>query len=117
MGMLARQLTAADRPAVEEALVACAAFSEEEVRVALGMVDQGLDGDYLLPAIEAEGAVRAYACIGQAPLTASSWYVYWICVHPAFQRRGLGRRLGEQIEQLARAAGGVRLVVDTSGRA
>ena len=117
MGMRVTALVAEDRPAVAEALVASAAFSAEEVRVALDMVDAGLGGDYLLPAVEADGAVRAYACIGQAALTAASWYVYWLCVHPAWQRRGFGRALNARIEELVRAAGGERLVVETSSRA
>jgi ribosomal-protein-alanine N-acetyltransferase len=117
MGMQLRGLVAADRPAVAEALVASAAFSGDEVQVALEMIDAGLGGDYLLPAVEADGAVRAYACIGHATLTASSWYVYWICVHPAWQGRGFGRALNAHIEELVRAAGGERLVVETSGRA
>ena len=117
MGMHVRQLAASDRDAVEEALVNCAAFSDDEVRVALEMVDSGLAGEYLLPAIEAAGTVRAYACIGKAPLTASSWYVYWICVHPSFQGQGFGRRLQTRIEELVRDAKGDRIVVETSGRA
>jgi ribosomal protein S18 acetylase RimI-like enzyme len=116
MGMLVRQLLAEDRPAVHAALNACGAFSAEEVRVALEMVDCGLDGDYSLPAVEADGAARGYACIGKAALTASTWYVYWICVHPLFQGRGIGRSLQARIEALVREAGGDRLVVETSGR-
>ncbi len=114
--MTVRELAAEDRDAVREALVECGAFSAEEVTVALDMVDSGLAGDYGLPAIETEGRVRAYACIGRASLTASAWYVYWICVHPSFQGRGIGRRLQERVEEMVRDAGGDRLVVETSGR-
>jgi ribosomal protein S18 acetylase RimI-like enzyme len=64
-----------------------------------------------------EGKVRGYACIGKAPLTAAAWYIYWICVHPSVQRTGVGRRLQSHIEQLVRAAGGNRLVLETSARA
>ena len=116
MGMRVRALVAEDRTAVAEALVASAAFSADEVRVALEMADAGLAGDYLLPSIESEGAVRAYACIGHATLTAASWYVYWFCVHPAWQGRGYGRALNAHIEEQVSAAGGERLVVETSGR-
>ena len=48
------------------------------VRVALEMVDAGMNGDYSLPAVELDGKVRAYACIGRAALTTGAWYVYWI---------------------------------------
>lgn len=116
MGMTVRDLQRGDRPAVEDALIACGAFSDQEVRVALEMVDAGFNGDYTLPSVEIESQVRAYACIGKATLTSASWYIYWICVHPSYQRMGAGRRLQQQIEELVRAAGGERLVLETSGR-
>jgi ribosomal protein S18 acetylase RimI-like enzyme len=115
--MIVRELAADDRTAVREALVDSGAFSEEEVRVAMEMVDSGLQGDYSLPAIEIGGTVRAYACIGRAPLTAAAWYIYWICVHPSVQGTGVGRRLQSHIERLVLEARGNRLVLETSGRA
>jgi len=115
--MIVRELASGDRTAVREALVDCGAFSEEEVRVAMDMVGCGEPSDYLLPAIEMDGKVRGYACIGRAPLTAAAWYIYWICVHPSAQGQGVGRRLQSHIERLVREAGGNRLVLETSGRA
>ena len=114
--MTVRELVPADREAVREALVDCGAFSPQEVSVALDMVDSGLHGDYALPAIEIEGRVRGYACIGRATLTASAWYLYWICVHPSVQGRGVGRLLQARVEEAVRHSGGDRLVVETSGR-
>jgi len=115
--MMVRELAEGDCAAVREALVDCGAFSEEEVRVAMDMVEHGLEGDYRLPAIELDGKVRGYACIGRAPLTVAAWYIYWICVHPSVQGSGVGQRLQSQIERLVREAGGNRLVLETSGRA
>ena len=116
MGLIVRTLTADDCPAVREALVDCGAFNEEELHMAMEMVESGLSGEYLLPAVETEGHVRGYACIGKAPLTAAAWYIYWICVHPSVQGAGVGRRLQLHIEELVREAGGNRLVLETSGR-
>jgi len=115
--MIVRNLAAGDRAEVREALEECGAFSEEEVRVAMEMVEGGLQGDYSLPAVEIDGKVRGYACIGKVPLTMATWYIYWICVHPSSQGRGVGRRLQARVEQLVRQAGGTRLVLETSGRA
>lgn len=114
--MRVRDLLPADREDVAEALVACGAFSPEEVRVALQMVDAGIAGDYTLPAVELDGKVRGYACIGKAPLSVRAWYIYWICVHPSSQGGGVGRMLHAYIEQYVRNAGGDRLVLETSGR-
>lgn len=116
VGMIIRDLSPGDRDDVREALVDCAAFSADEVRMALDMVESGLNGDYALPSVEIDGRVRAYACLGKAVLTAGSWYLYWICVHPSYQGRGIGRRLQEHVEEMIRRAGGERVVVETSGR-
>ena len=114
--MLVRAPTAADRDAALEALSGCGAFGAYEVEVAIGMFDEGLAGDYTLLGVELDGALRGYACIGHAGLTEASWYLYWICVHPAFQGRGVGRALQAAVEALVRARGGDKLVLETSAR-
>jgi ribosomal protein S18 acetylase RimI-like enzyme len=111
-----RDLAAADRPAIEDALIKCGVFTGGEVRVALEMVDAGLSGDYSLLGVEMDGLLRGYACVGRAHLTASSWYLYWICVHPQAQGVGVGRMLQARVEGLVQALGGERLVLETSGR-
>jgi ribosomal protein S18 acetylase RimI-like enzyme len=116
MGVMVRAFAAADRAAVEDALIDCGAFTAEEVGVALEMVDAGLGGDYALLAVEVSGLVRGYACAGRAHLTASSWYLYWICVHRRAQGAGVGRTLQAHVEDMVREWGGERLILETSGR-
>ena len=115
-----RELVEADREAIRELLAACAAFSEEEVRVAMDVLADGLtgglDGDYPLFAAELDGCVRGYVCVGQTPLTRGTWHEYWICVHPGAQHRGIGRALQAHAEAFVRSRGGERLVLETSGR-
>src|SRR4029077_6225077 len=53
--MILREMTHADVAPIHRALVECGAFSEEEVRVALEMIEAGLRGDYSLPAIDIDG--------------------------------------------------------------
>jgi len=118
VGVTVRELRPSDRVEVREALVACGAFTEEEVRVALEVLDAGLsgglDGDYPLFAAEVQGRVRGYVCVGQTPLTRDTWHLYWICVHPIAQARGVGRALQAHAEAFVRARGGERLVLETS---
>ena len=114
MGVTIRPLRASDRDAVAAMLVECGAFSDEEVHVALEMADSD---DYILFAAELGGEIIAYTCIGPTPLTLSTWHLYWICVHPHAQRRGAGTALQVYVEDYVRAAGGERVVVETSGRA
>jgi ribosomal protein S18 acetylase RimI-like enzyme len=105
-----------DRHTIHEALTRCGAFTDEEIRVAIGMFDAGLAGDYSLLVVETGGAVRAYACFGKASLTRRSWYLYWIFVDPAVQRTGIGLALERSVEDSVRQMGGERLVLETSGR-
>ncbi len=114
--MRVRDLTPNDRGAVAEALAVSGAFSEDEVRVALDMFDGGMNGDYSLVGVDDENGLRGYACFGKAVLTRGSWYLYWICVHPASQGRGYGRTLEAAVEEAVRNAGGERVVLETSGR-
>src|SRR5208282_3299294 len=97
MGMLIRALTAGDRPTVAEMLRLSGVFSAEEVRVALevfdeGMVSAGPDG-YALFGANGDGGLLGYVCVGRVPLTATTWDMYWLCVHPAALRRGVARSL------------------------
>jgi ribosomal protein S18 acetylase RimI-like enzyme len=122
MGVLTiRELTAADSDAVRAMLEACAAFTEEEVRVAMQVLADGLagglDGDYPLFAAVLDDLVRGYVCVGRTPLTRGTWHEYWICVHPTAQRLGIGQALQAHAEAFVRSRGGERLVLETSGRA
>ena len=114
--MTVRPPLASDRRAVEDMLTRCGAFSDEEIGVAIGMFDAGLAGDYALLGVERNGALRAYACFGQASLTQATWYLYWICVDPEMQGTGMGRALARAVEAEVRLRGGQRLVLETSGR-
>ena len=114
--MVVRCPAASDRHVVHEALTRCGAFNDEEVRVAIEMFDSGLAGDYSLLGIETGGVLRAYACFGRASLTERSWYLYWMCVHPAVQSTGIGQALERTVEDVVRQMGGDRLVLETSGR-
>jgi ribosomal protein S18 acetylase RimI-like enzyme len=116
VGLTVREFVSADRASAQEALIGCGAFSPEEVRVALEMVDDGLRGDYSLLAVERDGKFCGYACAGKASFTASAWYLYWICIERDLQGSGAGRMLLAGVEESVRKFGGDRLVVETSGR-
>jgi len=118
VGLAIRPLAATDRDRMAEALRACAVFTSEEVRVALEMIDQGIaggpDGDYSLLMADVDGCGVGYVCVGPTPLTRSTWHLYWICVHPSAQGRGVGRCLQSAAEAFVTARGGERLLLETS---
>jgi ribosomal protein S18 acetylase RimI-like enzyme len=118
--MILRPLVASDRAPLEDALRRCGAFSEEEVVVALEVLDGGLsgglDGEYPHWVVEVGGKVEGYVCVGKTPMTTSTWHLYWICVHPRAQGTGAGRALQAKAEAFVAERGGERLVLETSGR-
>ena len=118
--MLIRELQSQDRNAVRDALIACGAFTDEEVQVALEVLEAGLvgglSGEYPHFVAEIEQHVCGYVCVGKTPLTASTWHLYWICVHPAAQGCGIGQELLSYVEKFVRTCTGERLVVETSGQ-
>ena len=111
---IVRALSARDRDAVHEILVACGVFTDEEVRVALEMT--GAPDDYVTFAAEVAGTVRGFVCIGPTPLTTTTWHLYWIGVHPGAHGAGVGRALQAHAERAVREQDGERLVLETSGR-
>jgi ribosomal protein S18 acetylase RimI-like enzyme len=118
--MIVRELQLQDRGAVQDMLRACGVFTEEEVRVALEVVDEGLsgglEGDYPHFAVEVDGQVHGYVCVGKTPLTIGTWHLYWMCVHPSAQGSGAGRALQVHAEAFVRARGGERIVLETSSQ-
>ncbi len=95
-------------------------FHEEEVQVAMELVQERLEkgesSGYCFVMAEQYGRLVGYTCFGPIPCTKSSFDLYWIAVHPDFQRKGLGRRLVKETEKTIRKAGGTRIYVDTSQR-
>jgi ribosomal protein S18 acetylase RimI-like enzyme len=110
----------ADTTAVRELVEATRFFSAEETEIAVELVEEclakGEAGGYFFIFGEMQGRIVCYACYGPVPATRSSYDIYWMAVHPVFQRRGLGRKLLEMCETLIREAGGRQIYMDTSAR-
>ncbi len=132
-----------DRPRVEEILLATAAFSSEEIGVALELFDQGADPspvaqddkvhapsgchpersegsappDYeFIGAYDTDGRLIGYVCFGPTPATDGTYDLYWLAVDPAAQGSGAGRALVRRVERELELRGARLLVVETSSR-
>jgi ribosomal protein S18 acetylase RimI-like enzyme len=120
MGVVIRELVREDRLAVHGMLDASGAFTEEEIRVALEVFDEGipggLDGPYVHFGAEVEGAVCGYVVVGRTPMTETTWHLYWICTHPRVHKTGVGRALQHYAEEFVRERGGRSIVLETSGQ-
>ncbi|MEP6729486.1 MAG: GNAT family N-acetyltransferase [bacterium] len=120
-----------DRARVSELLVATAAFSSDEVAVALELFDETFaeahrpqrDRVPAVPNYEFVGAfddeqrLIGYACFGPTPASEGTYDLYWLAVDPAVQGRGAGRALMRWVEQELERRGARLLVVETSSRA
>jgi D-alanine-D-alanine ligase len=118
--LLRDEPTDGDRTAVRHLTSTTGFFSDEEVAVAVELVEarlaQGLASGYRFLFAEREGRLEGYVCYGPIALTKSSFDLYWIAVRPDLQRTGLGRRLMEVAETRARELGATAMYVETSSR-
>lgn len=116
--MLLRPLTAADRAPLEAVLRATGNFLDEEVDVALELIDYGIKGsqDYRFLVAADGDRVLGYACWGPTPMTDRTFDLYWIAVDPRRQGGGVGRALMAAVEQRLTAEGARLLLVETASK-
>jgi ribosomal protein S18 acetylase RimI-like enzyme len=115
-----RELRAEDRAPIGAILRATGVFYDEEVKVALELIDLALarpdQADYIFMCAEAGGRFAGYACYGPIPMTDRSYDLYWIAVDTALHRSGVGRTLVAGMETDLKERGARKIFVDTSGR-
>ncbi len=111
----------ADREAVRLITKSTGFFSDDEVEVAVELIDdrlaRGGDSDYEFVFADIDGQPVGYACYGEIECTAGSHDLYWIAVRNDQRGQGVGRALMQRVEQRIAEAGGMRLYIDTSSRA
>ena len=118
------RLTTHRREPLADLLRAVPEFTPEEVTVALELADQALeasgdgdsDGYRFLLALEDE-RVTGYVCYGKTPMTAGTFDLYWLAVHPAHRRRGVAQRLVRAMEEELLREGALLVRVETSSAA
>ena len=109
----------ADLEAVRALVATTAVFSTEEATIARELVEEriarGERSGYHFVFAECGNTLAGYACYGPIAGAERRYDIYWIAVHPRWQRDGLGRTLLERVESAVAKAGGIRLYVDTAG--
>ncbi len=116
-----RPLVAADRIPLEGILRRTGVFSDEEVGVAMELIDSVLgkpdQRDYVIhTAAGAENEALGYYCIGQTPMTAGTWDLYWIAVDPEHHGMDIGKALLLHAEEFAAGKGGTLMIAETSSK-
>jgi GNAT superfamily N-acetyltransferase len=109
-----------DIETVREIVVSTGFFNPMEIEIAVELVEERLElGDasgYFFVFAEQAGHVLGYTSYGPIDGTAGSFDLYWIVIHPGYQRRRLGRAIMEETERKIRDVGGLRIYAETSGR-
>jgi D-alanine-D-alanine ligase len=115
-----RRTDRSDRQAILDMLRETGVFYEHELDVALEVLDEALlhgeTGHYQSHTAVRAGAVAGWSCFGPTPCTSGTYDLYWLCVHPSGQGRGVGTALCANVELLVAEQGGRRIVAETSGR-
>ena len=109
-----------DRAPLERILRECAFFRDDEIPVALELIDdrlaKGEGSDYKFIVATHGDRPVGYVCYGRIACTVHSYDIYWIAVDPQVQRAGIGRRLMAAAEERIRDGAGQRVYVETSGK-
>jgi ribosomal protein S18 acetylase RimI-like enzyme len=118
--IIRRELYREDRAAIETMVRASAFFNDDEVAIALELVDERLQlgerSHYRFLVAEDGGVAAGYAAWGPIPGTVASVDLYWIAVHPRVQGQGVGRALLEAAEAWIAEQGRSRVYIETSTR-
>ena len=116
IGVIIRRAAPADRPALAAALASDGTFRDDEVAVALELVDASLAGsvDYELLVAELDGEAAGYVCFGPTPMTRATFDLYWVVVHAAARGRGIAVALVRAMEDALAGRGGGQVRVETS---
>jgi aminoglycoside 6'-N-acetyltransferase I len=112
-----------DREKIYNILVDTKNFNEEEIKVAMELVDiyleNGEQKDYEFFVDRNEennNIVNGYVCIGPRPMTDGTYDLYWIAVNPNIQSKGIGSKLIKYIEEHIKEKNGRLVWIETSGK-
>jgi ribosomal protein S18 acetylase RimI-like enzyme len=115
-----RKLRHDDIPQLEEILNATGAFTDDEVTIALELLETVVNDprqqDYEVAVADIGDRVAGYVLFGPVPLTEGNYDLYWIAVDPNSQGSGVGRRLMKHVEEQVRQRGGRLLCLETSSQ-
>jgi ribosomal protein S18 acetylase RimI-like enzyme len=104
---------------IHRILRATGAFNDDEVRVAVELLNESLrdsEGDYQVQVILAGAEVIGYTCFGKAPFTEAAFDLYWIAVDPLWHGTGAARVLMTATERNIRRRGGLLMLVETASK-
>jgi ribosomal protein S18 acetylase RimI-like enzyme len=116
-----RQIRSADKDPIRIILEKTSVFTDDEIAVALELIDIVLNNDHqkdyiIYTAVSEDGNVVGYYCIGPTPMTIGTYDLYWIAVKPSAHNKGIGKELLNHAELLIKQRGGRLVVAETSSQ-
>lgn len=117
-----RKLIQKDREAIKDILIKTEHFNDEEIEVALELIDIYLNKkeqkDYIIYVYEDYDTknTSGYICYGKRPMTDWTYDLYWIAVDPEYHGKGIGSRLVKYMEEDLLKQGGKIILAETSGK-
>lgn len=115
-----RKLKQADVAVIEKFLKKIEAFSADEVKVAMELINIAANDskqtDYNVFVFTKEKKILGYYCIGKRPLTDAVYDLYWIVTNPDHPRRGVGKSLLKHAEEFVLSNKGRWLLAETSSK-
>jgi ribosomal protein S18 acetylase RimI-like enzyme len=117
-----RPYNSLDRDRIRDILEGSRTFTDEEVAVAIEVIDDAVNcpqsGDYTIRCGENDqGNVVGYICYGPIPMTDRCYDLYWICVERDHKKTGIGTSLILAMESDLKERGGRHVYIDTSSTA
>ena len=117
--MKIRSLVLKDRVELHSMLIGSNAFTDEEIDVAMELIDIVLKDesqkDYKIDCmVDDRDQTVGYICYGSIPMTQGTFDLYWIAVDPNFQEQGIGSKLLGFLEEVVREKNGRMILADTS---
>ena len=114
-----RPLILKDRAKLHSMLINSRAFTDEEIDVAMELIDIVLKDesqkDYkIFCMVDDQDQSMGYICYGPTPMTQGTFDLYWILVDTNFQGQGIGSKLLDFLEEVVRGKGGRMILADTS---
>ena len=115
-----RRLKPDDAKILEGILNKIPIFHEEEIRVAMELVNIAASdpkqNDYNFFIYEENGMILGYHCTGKRPLTDGVYDLYWIVTNPEYGKKGIGKKLLEHAEGFVNENNGRWLLAETSSK-
>ena len=95
-------------------------FREDEIQIAVELVqerlDKGIASGYEFVFADVDGTPVSYTCYGLIPCSLISYDLYWIVTHQNYRGQGIGKRILAETESLIAKAGGKTVYVETSSK-